>query len=103
MPYVWAPPTTYILPPWELTPASCRGAVIGVLADQELWATSYTSFLSDAETPSVPPMAYTLSPEWPATKLVRPFSIGARVVVQVFVCGSYISTSFVTPVLLHPP
>src|SRR5216683_3396973 len=97
------PPTTYILPPWELTPASCRAAVIAVLVDQVLLGISYTSFKVDAETPSVvPPMAYTLSPEWPATRLARPIVIDCRGV-QVFVCGSYISTSPVTPVLLHPP
>src|SRR5712691_4962929 len=105
VPYVGvAPPTTYILPPWELTPASCRAVVIvAVLVDQELLGISYTSFAFDAETPSaVPPMAYTLSPEWPATRLARPVSISARGV-QVFVCGSYMSTSFVTPASLHPP
>src|SRR5260370_11941012 len=49
-------------------------------------------------------MACTLAPEWPATKLARAVDIGiSPVVVQVFVCGSYISTSPVTPVLLHPP
>src|SRR3989442_11398073 len=30
------PPTTYILPPWEWTPASCRAVGIAVLGDQEL-------------------------------------------------------------------
>jgi hypothetical protein len=52
-------------------------------------------------------MAYTLSPEWPATRLARGVVIVDGRVVQVFVCGSYISTSPVTigaeagPV--HPP
>src|SRR5258708_8059831 len=103
----WAPPTTYILPPWELTPASCLAVVIGVLVDQESLEISYTSFAFDAEAPSVPPMAYTWSPEWPATRLARGVGIDASPIVQVFVCGSYISTSFVTlgaeAVPVHPP
>src|SRR5437660_9750396 len=96
----------YILPPWELTPASCLAVVIGVLVDQESLEISYTSLTVSAETPSVPPMAYTLSPEWPATRLARAVVISASLV-QVFVCGSYISTSFVTlgaeAVPVHPP
>src|SRR5262249_21793008 len=79
---------------------------MGVLVDQELPEISYASFTFKAETPAVPPIAYTRSPAWPATRLARGVGIGASVV-QVFVCGSYISTSFVTlgaeagPV--HPP
>src|SRR5262249_10464153 len=79
---------------------------MGVLVDQELPEISYASFTFKAETPPVPPIAYTRLPEWPATRLARGVGIGVSVV-QVFVCGSYISTSFVTlgaeagPV--HPP
>src|SRR5215470_11967389 len=66
----------------------------------------YTSFTFSAETPSVPPIAYTRLPEWPATRLARCVGIGVSVV-QVFVCGSYMSTSFVTlgeeAVPVHPP
>src|SRR5260370_39525761 len=93
-------------PPWELKPASCRAGGIGVLVDQESLEISYTSLTVSAETPSVPPTAYTLSPEWPATRLARAVVISASLV-QVFVCGSYISTSFVTlgagAVPVHPP
>src|SRR2546425_109386 len=72
VPNVVLPPTTHILPPWELTPASCRAVGIAVLlVDQVLWAASYDSFAFDAKTPFVPPMAYTVSPEWPAARLAR--------------------------------
>src|SRR5215472_1208043 len=79
---------------------------MGVLVDQELPEKSYTSFTFSAETPFVPPIAYTRLPEWPTTRLARGVGIGARVV-QVFVSGSYISTSLVTfgaeAVPVHPP
>src|SRR5258708_16451207 len=89
----WAPPTTYILPPWELTPASCLAVVIGVLVDQESLEISYTSFSFDAEAPSVPPMAYTWPPEWPATRPARRIAPDASAIAQTFGSRSYISTS----------
>src|SRR5260370_42682941 len=83
-------------PPWELKPASCRAGGIGVLVDQESLEISYTSLTVSAETPSVPPIAYTLSPEWPATRLARAVVISAGLVPG-FRCRPFVSTPLQNP------